>query len=241
MYMVDHRFMRKIDAIILAGGLGTRLRPVISDRPKVLAPVNDRPFLDIILNSLMRFNRIDHIVLSIGYMAGKIVEEYQNKTMHPYNISFSIEEKPLGTGGGIKKALSLAKTESVLVLNGDSFVGVNLDELIKFHDDQNAALTMTIVEMADAGRFGRVILGEDGRIIAFLEKNSVNESGYINAGIYVLERTLFDNIEANMPLSLERDLMPSFLTKGVYGFPTREAFIDMGTPESYRKAIQLFH
>ena len=233
--------MKKTDAIILAGGLGTRLRSVVTDRPKVLAPVNDKPFLDIILNFLTHFKRIDHVVLSLGYMAGKKVEEYEHRNIYPYNISFSIEEKPLGTGGGIKKALSLAKTESVLVLNGDSFVDVNIDELFRFHMDHRAALTMTIVEMDDACRFGRVVLGEDGRIIAFLEKESnKDESGYINAGVYVLERILFDAIDADVPLSLERDLMPSFLTKGIYGFPTKKEFIDMGTPESYRKANQLF-
>ncbi|OGV65345.1 MAG: hypothetical protein A2283_05885 [Lentisphaerae bacterium RIFOXYA12_FULL_48_11] len=229
-----------MDAIILAGGLGTRLRTVITDRPKVLVPINNRPFLDIILNTLSQCNLVGHVILAIGYMAEKIIEEYQQTQKYPYKISFSVEEKLIGTGGGINKALSLTTTEKVLVFNGDSFVGVNLYELLKFHDDNHAAATMTVVEVDDTSRFGRVIIDKDGRIVSFLEKNSDDAAGYINAGVYVFQKTLFDDVVKDIPISLERDLMPLFLKKGVYGFITKENFIDVGTPESYRAASRLF-
>jgi D-glycero-alpha-D-manno-heptose 1-phosphate guanylyltransferase len=232
--------MERIDAIILAGGLGTRLRAVIDDRPKVLAPINDRPFLDFILDALSKFNLTGRVVLAIGYMAEKIIEQYGWNSKYPFEIQFSIEDKLLGTGGGIKRALALTTTEQVLVLNGDSFAEVDLYGLIKSHDESGAALTMTVVEVENASRFGRVVLGKDGKVVSFLEKTSEGEEGYINAGIYLFQRDLFNDIIAGVPLSLERDLMPLFIRKGVHGFVTKGKFIDMGTPESYSAANFFF-
>jgi D-glycero-alpha-D-manno-heptose 1-phosphate guanylyltransferase len=158
---------KKIDAIILAGGLGTRLRTIICDRPKVLAPINNRPFLDIILNILNRCNLISCVVLATGYMADRIIEEYRQNRQYSFKMRFSIEEKLLGTGGGIKKALSLTTTKKVLVLNGDSFLEVDLHKLIRSHDEKGAALTMAVVEVENSNRFGRVVLGEDNRVVYF--------------------------------------------------------------------------
>jgi D-glycero-alpha-D-manno-heptose 1-phosphate guanylyltransferase len=223
-----------IDSIILAGGLGTRLSDVIRDRPKVLAPVNDRPFLDIILDHLSRSGIVEHVVLAIGHLAEQVVREYGCRRNYSFDIRFSIEEELMGTGGGIKKALSLTTTEQVLVLNGDSFVEVNLDQLVRFHSDMGAALTMTIAEVDNASRFGRVVLDKTGRVVSFEEKRPGTESGCINAGVYLVERSLFDGIKTDSPISLERELLPQFIKKGVYGFVTKGKFIDIGTPESYR-------
>jgi NDP-sugar pyrophosphorylase family protein len=230
----------KCDCIILAGGLGTRLRDVIRDRPKALAPVNDRPFLDIILDNLSRSDVVRHVVLAVGHMAEQIVEEYGRGRNYPFDIRFSIEEKLLGTGGGIKKALSLTTTDRVLVLNGDTFVEVNLDELIRFHSEIGAALTMTVVEVDNASRFGRIILDKMGRLVSFQEKCPDGERGYINAGVYLFERSLFDGISMDSPISLERELLPQFIKKGVYGFVTKGKFVDIGTPESYSTANYYF-
>lgn len=233
MEMESKERVKKIDAIILAGGLGTRLRTIIDDRPKVLAPINGRPFLDIILNNLSRCNLIGCVVLAVGYMGEKIIEEYVQNRQYSFEIRFSIEDKLLGTGGGIKKALSLTTTKRVLVLNGDSFLEVDLLELIRSHDENGAALTMTVVEVENASRFGRVVLGENGRVVSFLEKKSDAEAGYINAGVYIFQRNLFDVVDTDVPVSFERDLMPLFIINGVYGFVTRGKFIDIGTPTSY--------
>lgn len=232
--------MGKIDAIVLAGGLGTRLNTIVKDRPKVLAQVNSRPFLDIVLNSLINYSMIDRAVLAIGYMAEKIIEEYGQNSSYPFEINFSVEKTLLGTGGGIKKALSLTTTEKVIVLNGDSFVEVNLNELVKFHDNVNAVLTMTVVKVDDTSRFGSVILNEMGRVVAFREKTEDRKSGYINAGVYLLERSIFDTVNPDSPISFERELLPQFLQKEVYGFTTKGKFIDIGTPESYSAADFLF-
>jgi D-glycero-alpha-D-manno-heptose 1-phosphate guanylyltransferase len=232
--------LEKIDAIILAGGLGTRLRTIIDDRPKVMAPINDRPFLDIILNSLSQCNLIKCVVLAIGYMSEKIIEEYNSSGQYPFKIHFSIEKELLGTGGGIKKGLSQTTTEQVLVLNGDSFVEVDLYELIRSHHENGAGLTMTIVEVENASRFGRVVLGNDGRVISFLEKQSDAEAGYINAGVYILQRDLFNVVDADVPISLEHDLMPLFIMNKVYAFVTRGRFIDIGTPASYTSFLDYY-
>ena len=228
--------MEKLDVIILAGGLGTRIRDVVRDRPKVLAPVNSRPFLDIILDNLSLWDVVGRVVLAIGHMAEQIEREYGRSRNYSFDILLSIEEKLLGTGGAIKKALSLTETERVLVLNGDTFVEVNLNELIGFHCEKGAALTMTVVEVDNADRFGRVIFDKMGRIVSFQEKCAYGKSGYINAGLYLVERSLFDEVTMNNPISLERELLPQFIKKGAYGFVTSGKFIDIGTPESYRAA-----
>ena len=225
--------MEKLDAIILAGGLGTRLSAVVRDRPKVLAQVNGRPFLDTILDALVNCNMIGRVVLAVGHMAEQIISRYGESRNYPFEINFSIEEELLGTGGGIRKALPLTTTGRVFVLNGDSFVEVNLNELLKFHDDVNAALTLTVVRVDNVGRFGRVVLDKMGRVVSFSEKFEDKEDGYINAGVYLIERSLFDTVNMDSPISLERELLPQFLEKGVYGFATKGKFIDIGTPESY--------
>ncbi len=233
MVKIKLKEMKKIDTIILAGGLGTRLSPVVKDRPKVLAQVNGRPFLNIILDSLANYSMIGRMVLAIGHMAEKIIEEYGQNSRYPFEIDFSIEEKLLGTGGGIKKALSLTTTERVFVLNGDSFVKVDLNKLVVFHDHLNAALTMVVTKADDVNRFGRVVLNETGRIVSFEEKPSHAKSGYVNAGVYLFERKIFDTVDMNTPVSLEKELLPHFLDKGVYGYKTEGIFVDIGTPESY--------
>jgi len=226
--------MKKVDAIILAGGQGTRLRAVVNDRPKVLAPVHGRPFLDIIMNALENSDIVELVVLAIGYMAEQVIEEYGRNREYPFDIRFSIEEKLLGTGGGIKKALSLTTTEQVLVLNGDSYAEVDLNEFVAFHDKIGAAMTMAVVSVDNATRFGRVFLDKTGRVVSFQEKSADGEGGYINAGVYLFERRLFDSITMDSAISLERELLPQFIKKGVYGFFTKGKFLDIGTPESYR-------
>jgi D-glycero-alpha-D-manno-heptose 1-phosphate guanylyltransferase len=226
--------MKKVAAIILAGGLGTRLSEVVRDRPKVLAQVNGHPFLDTILDALVNSNMIGRVVLAIGYMAEQIIEEYGRNREYPFEIHFSIEEKLLGTGGGIKKALSLTTTEQVLVLNGDSYAEVDLNEFVAFHDKIGAAMTMAVVSVDNANRFGRVFLDKAGRVVSFQEKSADGEGGYINAGVYLFERRLFDSITMDSAISLERELLPQFIKKGIYGFLTKGKFLDIGTPESYR-------
>jgi D-glycero-alpha-D-manno-heptose 1-phosphate guanylyltransferase len=224
----------KIDAIILAGGLGTRLKAVASDLPKVLLPVNGKPFLDIILDRLSRIGKIRRVILAVGYMADKIIQRYKDSRSFCFGIDFSVETELLGTGGAVKKALGYVKTDDVLVLNGDSYVDVDVEELYSAHMSKNAAMTIVLKEMPDAGRYGSVLVDADGRVTSFEEKKDGVSGGYINAGVYLFKRNLFDSVDSERVLSLERDLLPLFLRDAVYGFVTQGKFIDIGIPEAYR-------
>ncbi|EKD82345.1 MAG: hypothetical protein ACD_39C01350G0003 [uncultured bacterium] len=232
--------MEKIDAIILAGGLGTRLRDVVDDRPKVLAQVKNRPFLDFILDALSSWNHVSRVVLAVGYMSERVIEHYGRNRNYPFEIEFSVEKKLLGTGGAIKQALSLTRSKQVIVLNGDSFVEVDLNKLLNSHVTNGQGMTLTMVEVDNASRFGRVVSGSDGKIISFLEKSADSAAGFINAGVYLIERDLFDDVAEDTVVSLERDLMPVFLKRGIYGHKTTGKFIDIGTPDSYGASNSFF-
>ena len=225
-----------VDAIILAGGLGTRLRGVVADVPKVLAAVRGRPFLDLILETLSRCPFMGRVVIATGYMAEQIHHRYGSGHPHPFDITFSEEKKLLGTGGAIKKALKHTMTDTVLALNGDSYVDVNLVDLYASHNARRAAMTMVLKTVEDAGRFGTVKVDASMRITEFEEKKGTAAGAIINAGVYVFRRDLFDEVPDEVPLSLERDLLPGFLHRGVYGYVSSGNFIDIGTPKSYRMA-----
>jgi D,D-heptose 1,7-bisphosphate phosphatase len=230
----------KVDAIILAGGLGTRLREVTSDLPKVLAPVRGKPFLDIILHSLNAYGFIRRVVIAVGYMSEKIISHYGGEQPYRFEIAFSIERELLGTGGGIKRALKLTSTSNVLVLNGDSYVETDLNQLCWDHKTKGADMTIVLKSVDDAGRFGMVSLDRDSRVVNFEEKkersNGTALQGIVNAGVYLLDRSLFDGVEDGIPVSLERELFPAILGKKIYGHVSKGKFIDIGTPESFRMA-----
>lgn len=223
----------KVDVIILAGGLGTRLREVVSDVPKVMAPINGRPFLDISLSFLNKWDCIDRVIIAVGYMAHKIISEYQNSNNYNFKIFFSEEKELLGTGGAIKKALKYAETDNVLALNGDTYIDVNLKDFIEFHKSKNADMTIVLKEVENANRYGLVKIDDNKKVIFFREKQPASERGYINAGMYVFERRLFDSIEDGKFLSLEKELLPLFLKKKIYGYVSKGKFIDIGIPETY--------
>jgi D-glycero-alpha-D-manno-heptose 1-phosphate guanylyltransferase len=227
--------MGNIDVVILAGGLGKRLREVVNDRPKVLAVVNGRPFLEIVLNSLNRWRCIDKVILAVGYMSEKILEEYIGCRNYNFEIFFSEERELLGTAGAIKKALKYTKTRNILVLNGDTYVDVNIDDLSEVHENRDAAATIVLKKVENTSRYGSVSLDGD-RIVSFKEKILDGGIGYINAGMYMFRRDLFDEVKEDRVLSLEKELLPTFLLKGVYAYISCGKFIDIGTPESYMKS-----
>lgn len=226
--------MEKVDAIILAGGLGTRLRGVVSDLPKVLLPVNGKPFLDILLRHLDQSGIISKVILAVGYRAEKVIEYYQNCRTFSFSIVFSVETELLGTGGAIRKAMGYAETDDILVLNGDSYVDVNLEEISAAHQAKKAAMTVVVKEVPDASRYGRVLLDSDGRLVAFEEKKNEPAGGYVNAGVYLFNRNLVSGVAEDRVLSWEKDLLPGFLSKSVYGFISQGKFIDIGIPETYK-------
>lgn len=228
--------MRAVDAIILAGGMGTRLRGAVPDIPKALAPVGGRPFLRILLDSLVRHPEIGRVILALGYQADRVIREFRGTTGYPFRILFSVEEAPLGTGGAIRKALSQAKGETVLAMNGDTFVDVDFGKLIDDHERHGLPVTLVACRAESAGRFGTVMIDARGAVASFHEKAPGGGSGIVNAGVYVIERRLFDGIEEGRVLSLERDLLPQWIAGGIHVHRVDGKFIDIGVPESYREA-----
>ena len=227
--------LHSITPLILAGGLGTRLRSVVGDQPKVLASVKGRPFLTYVLDQLAAYS-FRQVVLLTGYQAEKVKkslgDSYKNLA-----LIYSAEATPLGTAGAIYQALSYITSPTALLLNGDSYCSLDLNAFIEFHHRYRADVSMALAQVNDAGRFGRVQCDSAGKITAFCEKQSPGEPGWINAGIYLLERALLETIPPQRPLSLERDLMSQWIkTKEVYGFHCQGPFLDIGTPESYASA-----
>jgi D-glycero-alpha-D-manno-heptose 1-phosphate guanylyltransferase len=223
-------------AIILAGGFGTRLKTVVNDVPKPMAPINGIPFLSYQLNYLKHYG-IKHVVLSVGYLHEKIEGFYKNE-FNGIKISYVVEKEPLGTGGGIRKAIEECDNETVLALNGDSFFDIDIDKLHQFHDFKNASFSLALRKVNNASRYGCVELNKENEIMSFQEKSDTSEAGLINAGVYILEPNLFlKHTPSNTKFSIEKDFFEKELqVLPIYGFEFEGYFIDIGIPEDYTKA-----
>jgi len=231
----------KIDVIILAGGLGTRLKGAVPDLPKVLSPVCGRPFLDYVLDALEESNLVKSVILAVGHMADQILKRYTARDEYNFNILFSREKTLLGTGGAIKKALRHATTDNVMALNGDSYVDVRLGDILAFHGEKQAFITVIVKKIKSPGRYGLVAFDDRYAVTSFDEKKQKPGEGYINTGVYLFKRDIFDRVEEEKVISLEKELMPLFVhSGGVYAFATHGKFIDIGIPETYLAAEQFF-
>jgi D-glycero-alpha-D-manno-heptose 1-phosphate guanylyltransferase len=231
--------MKKISAAILAGGLGTRLRPALGGAPKVLAPVGHRPFITILLGQLDAAG-IEKAVLLTGYRSADVRQTLGNRYAG-LTLIYSAEATPLGTAGALRQALPLLETETILLLNGDSFCAVDLSSLAAEHKRRRAEMTLTLAHVPDAGRFGQVKLAHNGKVTCFMEKQTGGNAGWINAGVYVVEKSLVEAIPPRQAVSLERNLLPSWVeTRRVYGFLGADRFLDIGTPSSYAAAADFF-
>jgi len=226
--------LSQITVAILAGGLGTRLRTAISDRPKVLAPVKGRPFITYLLDYLYALS-VRHVVLLTGYL-GEMVKDALGLRWKDMEISYSKEELPLDTGGAIRKALPFLGNSPVLVLNGDSFCPIDIDPFLSMHTKVNSSATILLTYVQDISRYGRVRLHSDGSIVDFLEKSPNPISGWINAGVYFLNKNIINEINPNKKVSLERDVFPRLVGKGLHGYKCPAPFIDIGLPETYHQA-----
>ena len=222
-----------LDVVILAGGRGTRLQSLPGDVPKPLRPVNGRPFLAYLVEQV-RAAGARRILLSLGYRP----EAFADFIAHE-GLETSIEKEPLGTGGGLRTALPLLRSDSLLAMNGDSYAAIDLGLLAALHRRRKAQATMLLAEIADASRFGRVDIDEDGSVLSFSEK-SESGPGLINAGVYVLERSVVAAIPEGRAVSLERETFPSLVGKRFFGEPGAFAFMDIGTPESYAASSEFF-
>lgn len=227
-----------IDAIILAGGKGTRLQSVVSDVPKPLAPVNGRPFLDYQLELLARSGRVRKAVLALGWLAQRVIAHYE-RNPPPLPVEYVLERRLLGTGGGLRNALDNTSSAHVLALNGDSVFRWDLAALFDAHASAGAASTLALVHVPDSSRYG-VVEVNHGRVTAFREKESSAGPGLINAGLYLFERTTLQAITPGEVFSLERDLFPALAELGALAAaPYSSEFIDIGLPETYAAAASI--
>lgn len=223
------------EAIILAGGLGTRLKPEVSDRPKCLAPVHGIPFLSYLIHYLL-MQDIRHFIFSLGHQREMVVG-YLNAAFAGLSYSLSLEDKPLGTGGAIKLACEKVNEKDVLICNGDTLYKIDVSEIEAFHKEKNATCTLALKPMENFDRYGSVSLGSDGKITHFHEKKFCSE-GLINGGVYLLNAAAFQTIALDEVFSFEK----SYLEKktgengSIYGCIQDGFFIDIGIPEDYQRA-----
>lgn len=230
--------LSSITAAILAGGRGTRLQSVVADRPKVLAVVRGRPFLSYLLDQLLEAG-VQEVVLCTGYMAEQIQEAFGNK-YRSLRLFHSQEDAPLGTAGALRHASSFFKSESILVMNGDSFVDTNLRDFWIWHCALGADATVMVVKVLDSGRYGQVQIDGEGHLMGFSEKMEDHGPAWINAGIYLLRHAFLDRITAGGVVSLERDVLPACIGHGLYAYQNQGGFLDIGTPEAYASAESFF-
>jgi D-glycero-alpha-D-manno-heptose 1-phosphate guanylyltransferase len=228
-----------LDALILAGGLGTRLSSVVSDRAKSVATVMGRPFLSFVLDHLAQSGSVSRVVLCVGHRADTVRAAFGDRHAD-LPIVYSEEPQPLGTGGALRRAiLEVEPGKPVLAMNGDTILNLRVQTLIEHHKRHRADLTLALAYVKDAERFGTVALDED-RITGFREKG-VAQRGWINGGMYVLGAKMLDKLRA-MPekFSLERDFfMEELDALRCFGYRSRAAFLDIGVPEDYRRAASL--
>lgn len=223
-----------MEAIILAGGFGTRLRSVVSDVPKPMAPIAGRPFLELLLDYLQPFG-FDHIVLSTGYMHEKI-EAHFGSAYRGMRLSYAVETEPLGTGGGILNAFSQCDDDDVVVLNGDTLFKVDYQLLADFYRHHNTRLAIILRQVADVARYGSVEMNCCDRIARFTEKNIAGGMGSINGGIYMMNRSLFEGYQVGDAFSFEKDIMQRrYMDEPFFAYVDNGYFIDIGIPDDYTR------
>lgn len=221
-----------MEAIVLAGGFGTRLREVVPDLPKPMAPIAGRPFLEILLGSLAR-KGFTRVVLSLGFMAEKIIAHFGNDYLG-MDLVYEVESQPLGTGGAIRAALARCVADHVFVFNGDTYLDLEVEDLEGLWQSAHRPV-IVVREVPDTARFGRVEMC-DGRVNAFIEKGK-SGPGLINAGCYVLPKRALDSFLLGQPFSLETEYFVKYLQRIQFdGFVTHGRFIDIGVPNEYALA-----
>lgn len=227
-----------VTALVLCGGLGTRLAPIVADRPKGLADVSGRPFLGRLLDQLAD-SGLRRTILCTGHMAASIRAACggQHSGM---TLDYSAEDRPLGTAGALRLALPRVTTRDVLVINGDSYCRVDLRGFHATYVAGGKKPAMVLVKVSDAARFGRVECDAEGFVCRFSEKSAERAPGVINAGIYLAPTDLLRAFPEGRAVSLEREIFPIWLASGLRGYRCDGPFIDIGTPESYAEAARFF-
>ncbi|WP_152395469.1 nucleotidyltransferase family protein [Paenibacillus guangzhouensis] len=223
-----------MEAIILAGGFGTRLQSAVNDVPKPMAPINGQPFLTYLLKYLLKYD-IRSVLLSTGYKHEVIEDYYGSCFQGVMRLEYSVEKEPLGTGGAIAQSMRYTTEEDIIVINGDTFFNVDLKEMMLFHRTQAGEMTMALKPMSDFERYGKVD-HVNNRVVKFQEKQYTS-FGDINGGVYILNRSIFNGCNLEKTFSFETDFLQKHLQRiQVNSYIADEYFIDIGIPEDYYKA-----
>lgn len=223
------------ECIVLAGGLGKRLRPVVKDLPKPMALVNNRPFLEYQFDYLIA-QGIEKLVLSVGYKY-ELIKEHFGGVYKNLQIKYALEKDALGTGGGIMKAMQFTEEDPILILNGDTLFHVNLKELYAFHKKKKADISIALRIVQQAQRFGIIKRDENQRIISFEEKDYNAGVAYINGGTYLMNADILKKHIKEEKFSIEKDFFEKKLDEiKIYGLASEAYFLDIGVPEDYKKA-----
>jgi D-glycero-alpha-D-manno-heptose 1-phosphate guanylyltransferase len=226
-------------AVLLVGGMGTRLRSVVPNAPKPMAAVGNKSFLELLIRQL-RDQGIRRLVMCTGYLADQIEAHFGDGHDWDVAIQYSRELQPLGTAGAVKLAQPyLQDASEFLVMNGDSFMEIDFQQLLQFHRQHRAVISIAVRGVENASRYGTVQLDDDQRVIGFSEKTGAETPGLVNAGVYIFDRQVLPQIPQG-PSSLERDIFPRLLERGVYALEQQGVFIDIGTPEDYARAQQIY-
>lgn len=224
-----------MEAIVLAGGFGTRLRTVVNDVPKSMAAINGRPFLEYMLDYLSS-GGVTRVVLSVGYKHELIIGHFGNQYRN-LEIDYAVESEPLGTGGGIRLAFWKVESSRAVILNGDSMFRIDLRGLYDFHNTKKADITIALRNLENTGRYGRVSVNRNRKITGFSEKDPEAGKGLINGGVYVIEKAFLMEPWYRGRFSIEKDCFESrFSESRMFGFISDNYFLDIGIPEDYQKA-----
>lgn len=222
------------EAIILAGGLGTRLRSIVSDMPKCMAIVNGKPFIYYVIKNLQE-QGVNKFIFSLGYKH-EVLTEFLNNLIENINIDIIIENEPLGTGGAIKNAYNLTSQKNVIISNGDTLFKTDINKLFKFHEYRDAECTLSLKHMHKFDRYGVVELSSKNNIVLFKEKKYYEE-GLINGGLYILNMKKFMTKTLEEKFSFEKDYLEKFYVNGnMFGIISKDYFIDIGIPSDYERA-----
>jgi len=228
-------------AVILAGGFGTRIRPLTYLNPKPMLPLVNKPFMHNFINWI-KSHGIKDIILSTGYLPDVFKAYFGDGSSMGVKLTYVTEEKPLGTCGAVKNVESYLDNESFMVFNGDVLSAINLTEMLKYHKDKKSDITIALTPVEDPTSYGLVPIDKDGRVEKFLEKPSWDEitTNLINAGTYIIEKKLLDLVPEGENYSFERGLFPNALEIGyrIYGFVSNAYWLDLGTPAKYIQAHQ---
>lgn len=233
-------FMDFPEIILLAGGLGTRLRDAVPDLPKAMAPVNNKPFLEYQLDFINKFGP-RKVILSTGYLS-KSIENYFGTRYKNLDLIYSFENEPLGTGGAIKLAFSSVSSPHALIMNADTMFRINLDKFFQSHIENLANVSIALRHVDDISRFGAVEINEESEIVAFREKSGIKTSGFINGGVYLIRTRFFKGLNLPVKFSVENEMFADFKVHTKYfGVAFNDYFLDIGIPEDYHRAQSEFN